>query len=73
MAIASANSAPARRVIKEGRNMGLLIDMTHGREAKAMIIADSGHIILIAFAPGTIARRLQESRGSSGLASGVRS
>jgi regulator of extracellular matrix RemA (YlzA/DUF370 family) len=53
--------------------MGLLIDMTHGREAKAMIIADSGHIILIAFAPGTIARRLQESRGSSGLASGVRS
>ena len=63
VAIASPNSAPTRRAIQEGRNKGLLIDMTNGRRTKAVIITDSGHIILAALAPETIAGRLQVSRG----------
>ena len=64
IAIASPNSAPTRRTIQEGKNKGLLIDMTSGRRTKAVIITDSGHIILAALAPETIAGRLQASRGS---------
>jgi len=64
IAIASPNSAPTKRVIHEGRDKGSLIDMTSGRRTKAVIFTDSGHIILAALAPETIAGRLQISRGS---------
>ena len=67
IAIVSPNSAPTKRAILEGRNKGLLIDMTNGRRTKAVIISDSGHIILAALAPETIAGRLQTSRGDSVL------
>lgn len=65
VAIASPNSAPTKRTIQEGKNKGLLIDMTNGRRTKAVIVIDSGHIILAALAPETIAGRLQALRGSS--------
>jgi len=38
IAIASPNSAPTKRTIQEGRNKGLLIDMTNGRRTKAVIM-----------------------------------
>jgi regulator of extracellular matrix RemA (YlzA/DUF370 family) len=65
VAIASPNSAPTKRTIQESKNKGLLIDMTSGRRTKAVIVIDSGHIILAALAPETIAGRLQAIRGSS--------
>lgn len=63
VALASPNSAPTRRVIQESRNKGTLIDMTSGRRTKAVIFTDSGHIVLVALNPDTIAGRLQASRG----------
>ena len=63
IAIASPNSAPVKRAIQEGRNKELLVDMTNGRRTKAVIVTDSGHIILAALAPETIAGRSQASRG----------
>ena len=75
IAIASPNSAPTKRTIHEARNKGLLIDMTNGQRTKAVIITDSGHIVLAALAPETIAGRLQATqtegyseRGSTMLA-----
>ena len=62
VAIASPSSAPTKRTIQEGRNKGMLIDMTNGRRTKAVIITDSGHIILSALAPETIAGRVQTSQ-----------
>ncbi len=50
IAIASPNSAPTKRAIQEGKNKGLLIDMTNGRRTKAVIFTDSGHIVLAALA-----------------------
>jgi regulator of extracellular matrix RemA (YlzA/DUF370 family) len=67
IAIASPNSAPTKRTILEGKKKGLLIDMTNGRRTKAVIFTDSGHIILGALAPETIAGRLQAGRGGSVL------
>ena len=65
VAIASPNSAPTKRAIQEGKTKGLLIDMTSGRRTKAVIVLDSGHIILAALSSETIAGRLQAIRGSS--------
>ena len=62
IAIASPNSAPTKRIIHEGRDNGKVIDMTSGRRTKAVIFTDSGHIILAALAPETIASRLQAGR-----------
>ena len=67
IAIVSPNSAPTKRNVQEGRNKGLLIDMTNGRRTKAVIITDNGHIILAALAPETIAGRLQASRENPAL------
>lgn len=63
VAIAGVNSEPIRRIMKEVKNKGSLVDMTHGRKTKAVIVLDSGHIILAALAPETIAGRLQASQG----------
>lgn len=65
IAIASPNSAPIKRTIQDSKSNGTLIDMTSGRRTKAVVFTDSGHIVLAALAPETIAGRLQSSRGSS--------
>ncbi len=59
VAIVSPESAPIKRVISEGRERGMLIDATYGRRTRAVIIADSGHIILSAVQPETVKHRLQ--------------
>jgi len=59
IAIVSPESAPIKRVISEARDRGVLIDATYGRRTRAVIIADSGHIILSAVQPETVKHRLQ--------------
>lgn len=63
IAMVSPNSAPTKRMIQQGRSDGVLVDMTNGRRTKAVLIMDSGHIVLAAIAPETIAGRLTASRG----------
>ncbi len=64
IAIAAPNSAPTKRMIQEGKNNGLLIDMTNGRRTKAVIFTESRHIILAALAPETITTRSQSGRSA---------
>jgi regulator of extracellular matrix RemA (YlzA/DUF370 family) len=63
IAMVSPNSAPTKRMIQQGRNDGILVDMTNGRRTKAVMIMDSGHIVLAAIAPETIAGRVAATRG----------
>lgn len=65
IAMVSPNSAPTKRTIQQGRSDGILVDMTNGRRTKAVIIMDSGHIVLVAIAPETIAGRVTVSRGEA--------
>lgn len=58
VAIVSPESAPIRRLVQEARDRGMLIDATYGRRTRAVIIADSDHIILSAVQPETVAHRL---------------
>ncbi len=61
IAIISPDSAPVKRLISESRERGMLIDATYGRRTRAVIIADSGHIILSAVQPETVKHRLKAS------------
>ena len=59
IAIISPESAPIKRIIQEARDKGLLIDATYGRRTRAVVVTDSGHIILSAVQPETVANRLR--------------
>lgn len=60
VAIVSPESAPIRRIIQEAKERGTLIDATCGRRTRAVIIADSDHIILSAIQSETIAHRMDK-------------
>jgi hypothetical protein len=57
IAAVSPESAPIKRVIQEAKEKGLLIDATYGRRTRAVIVMDSGHTILSAVQPETVASR----------------
>lgn len=58
LAIMSPDSAPIKRIIQEARDNNTLIDLTYGRKTKAVIVLDSGHLVLAALQPETIAGRV---------------
>ena len=59
--IVSPESAPIRRIIQDARDNGVLIDATYGRRTRAVIVMDSGHVILSAIQPETVANRFVQS------------
>ena len=58
VAIASPNSAPVKRLKDEARDEKRLIDVTHGRKTRSVLITDSNHVILSAIQTETISQRL---------------
>ncbi len=58
VAIVSPDSAPVKRIIAEAKERGFLIDATHGRRTRAVIITDSEHIILSYLQCETVANRM---------------
>lgn len=58
IAIVSPESAPIKRIIQEARDGGELIDATYGRKTRAVIVMDSGHVVLSAIQPETVAHRM---------------
>lgn len=67
IAIVSPESAPIKRIIQEARDQGLLIDATYGRRTRAVLVADSGHIVLSAIQPETVAHRLTARNGDEDM------
>ncbi|HIK16203.1 MAG TPA: DUF370 domain-containing protein [Leptolyngbyaceae cyanobacterium M33_DOE_097] len=61
IAIVSPESAPIKRIISDARESGHLIDATYGRRTRAVIIMDSGHVVLSAIQPETVANRFMVS------------
>lgn len=58
--IVSPESAPIKRIIQDAKEKSALIDATYGRRTRAVIIMDSGHVILSAVQPETVAGRLED-------------
>ena len=46
VAVVSPDSAPVKRLVKEARERGMLIDASYGRSTRAVLIMDSDHVIL---------------------------
>lgn len=58
IAIVSPESAPIKRIVQEAKEKGMAIDATYGRRTRAVLIMDSGHVVLSAILPDTAAGRL---------------
>ncbi len=59
IAVVASDSAPVKRLVQEARDDGHLIDATAGRRTRAVLMMDTGHVVLSAVQPETIAGRLQ--------------
>ena len=60
IAIVSPESAPIKRMVQEAKDAKIAVDATYGRRTRAVVIMDSGHIILSAVQPETVAGRLEK-------------
>lgn len=60
VAIVSPESAPIKRMIQECKEKGTLIDATHGRRTRAVIITDSDNVILTYLQSETVANRMDD-------------
>ena len=57
VSIVSPNSAPMKRLKDEAKKNNRLVDATHGRRTRSIIIMDSNHVILSAIQADTISQR----------------
>ena len=44
VAVVSPDSAPVKRLVKEARERGMLIDASYGRSTRAVLVMDSDHV-----------------------------
>lgn len=61
IAIVSPDSAPIKRMVQDARDRGTLIDASYGRKTRAVLVTDSGHLVLSAISPESVTGRLRES------------
>ena len=62
ISIVSPESAPVKRIVQTGKENGTLIDATHGRKTKSVIITDSDNVILSYLELENIAKRFEEEQ-----------
>ncbi len=68
VAIVAPESAPLKRVMKEARDEGTLIDATSGRRTKSLLYLDNGMVLAAALGPETIAGRVgRQGRTPAGM------
>ncbi len=58
ISIVTPDSAPIKRIIQEAKSNGSVIDASCGRKTKAVIIADSDHVILSYQTPDVLLQNL---------------
>ena len=63
VSIVSPESAPIKRIVQDAKDNKMAVDATYGRRTRAVLIMDSGHVILSAVQPETVAGRLDKMEG----------
>lgn len=58
--IISPDAAPVKRMVQSARDSGTAIDATCGRRTKAVIVLESGYLMLSSLLPETIAGRINQ-------------
>ena len=61
VSIVSPEAAPIKRLVQEAKDEKRAIDATCGRRTRAVLIMDSGNIVLSALQPETVAARVDKN------------
>ena len=61
VSIVSPDAAPVKRIVQDAKDSKMAVDATAGRRTRAVIITDSGHVVLSSLQPETIAARLDKA------------
>lgn len=56
-------AAPVKRMVQNAKDSGSCIDATCGRKCKAVIVMETGQVVLSALLPETIANRVNQRDG----------
>lgn len=65
IAILNPDSAPMKRLREDAKSKSKLIDGTHGRRTRSMILMDSDQLILSGIQPETLSQRLLSKKALS--------
>ena len=60
LSIPDIHHSPIKRLVQEAKDNKVVVDATYGRRTRAVLIMDSGHIILSAVQPETVAGRIDK-------------
>ena len=60
VAVVSPDSSPVKRMVQDGKERGTLIDATHGRRTKSVIITDCDDLVLSYLDPEDIASAAEQ-------------
>jgi len=63
VSVVSPDSAPIKRLMQQAKDMFKLVDGTCGRRTRAVLVFESGHVILSALMPDTITQRIEQLNG----------
>lgn len=63
IAVVSPESAPIKRMVQNAKDNGTAIDSTYGRRTRAVLIMDSGQIVLSSIQPTTIIAKSTTKNG----------
>ncbi len=69
LAVVNPGSSPIRKLKEDARKEKRLIDVTEGRRTRAIVILDTGHLVLSSVQPETISQRfaaLSEEQNNPG-------
>ncbi len=65
VAAVEPESNPIKRVISQAREAGRLVDATYGRKTEAVLIMESGHVILAPVSPEELSGRMAQEGGAA--------
>lgn len=65
VAIVPPSSSPMKRLKDEAKEEKRLIDATHGRRTRSIIVLDSNHVVLSAIQAETISQRYETLRAAA--------
>jgi regulator of extracellular matrix RemA (YlzA/DUF370 family) len=60
VAMIAPDSAPVKRMVQDAREKGMLVDASYGRKTQAVVIMDSGHVVLSGIPLDTVTGRIAE-------------
>ena len=67
VSVISPDSAPIKRMIQDLRERGLLIDASFGRSTRAIVVMDSGHVVLSSLSTDVLANRFADKNEQEDL------